>query len=254
MADSYLAGLRNDMRVHLDDDRMAAHLTYNYLQAYLAHEKRARMEQHRPQVGTSYWERSKLYFRRTEDDYAVVAASKGGTVRLFQGESLSYGDNGLIAKLSDGRTVVTHMVADNEIAADDNSIEVAGRFSKVGHKLATPLTQAIFHVGMMVLGRLWSNGVRILLQKVLITGKKFTDIEFRRRIEFGEKTRIIDEITLPEKGVEVASLAAGADHTSIYIAVSQSFQRSMLREWVDLDEYVDELNRERHVRIEREID
>ncbi len=253
VADRYLAGMADDMRVHFDDDRMAAHLTYNYLHAYLAHEERARRTQFEPAHGTRYWEESRLYFRRTAGRYAVVAASKGGTVRVYDDEKLIYGDNGLIAKLSDGTTVVTHMVADNEVTADDDNVEIAGRFSNVGRKLATPLTQAIFHVGMLVLGRLWSNGVRMLLQKVLITGKDFTEITYRRRIEFGDTTKIIDEITLPDEDVTVEKLSAGADHTSIYIAVSQSFQRSMLREWVDLSEYVDELNRERHVRIEREV-
>ena len=253
LADSYLAGVKRDMRVHLEDDRMCAHLTYDHLQAYLAYDKTSRPSSYTPEQGSRHWEQSGFYFRRENNRYTALNTRKGGVVRLFSGENLAYADNGLVAKLSDGTVVVSQVVADNETNISDDTVSVAGTFAKSKFRLPTPFTQAVFHMGMVVLGRLWSNGVRILLQKILIVGKKFTDVQFRRTIRFGEKVTLVDDITLPKGAPRVKELYAGTDHTSIYIAVSQSFQKAALQPWTDLNEYVDELNTNGMVTIERDI-
>ena len=253
LADSYLKGVAADRRVHLDDDRMCAHLTYDHLQAWLAWDEAAHTGEYSPEPGAKHWEKAGLYFRREENRYAIVGTRKGGTIRLFQDGALAYGDNALVAKLTDGTVIVSHVVTDNEVTVTDDEVTVSGVFAKAKHRLPTPFTQAVFHTGMLVMGRLWSNGVRILLQKMLIVGKRFTEVGFKRTIRFGEKVTVTDEVTLPKGSPRIKELYAGTDHTSIYIAVSQSFQKGALQPWTDLGEHIEELNTSGKVTIVRDI-
>ena len=257
MTNLYAKGMRNDRRVHLDDDRMCAHLTYNHLQAYLDSDVERETERSidRPKQNR-YWKKSRLYIRNNSKYYCVISGAKGGVIRLYDDERLAYADSGLIARLDDGSILVTHLPDEYRVELEDDRICIEGRFGKAKHKLPNPLTQAVFHVGMFVMGRWGSDLVRSILQKILIVGKKKSDVSFQRTVIFSDRVTLIDEIRLPDNSknhVKVSRLFAGTDHTSIYVAVSRSYQQSSLFPWTDLNEHLDELNEKGRVRIERVI-
>ena len=257
VADLYLIkGIQEDNRVHLEDDRLCGHLTYNHLQAYLDFwdGPRGNSATHLPE--NRYWKTARLYVRREKRRYSVVSAAKGGVIRLYVDGKATYADSGIIIRLVNGTTLVSHLIDDYEVSVHDDGIEVGGHFGRCKYRLPTVLSQAMFHSGMLTVGRWRSNQVRRLLQKFLITGKSQDPMRFRRSISFSQEVVLMDEIWKDGgggSGRHIAAMYAGTDHTSIYVAASQSYQQSRLLPWTDYGDFREELNRKGYVRIERTV-
>jgi hypothetical protein len=256
IADAYLQGVRAGKRVFLEDDRLIGHLTYNHLQACIDF-----YPQRQPAPAVSkrvqFWQGAGLYVRRQDDLYAVLAVAKGGVSIFFRGTRLLYADSGLIARCHDGRCLVTHLVDHYEHEVGDHTVRIQGYFGYAKQRVPTPLTMLIFHAGMMTLGRWWSNGIRALLQKLLIVGKRPTALRFQRTVQFYPDVTITDEIwdERPRRRGShgLTALYAGTDHTSIYVAMSNAYQATCLLPWTDLSAYVEELQRTGHVQIIRPV-
>jgi hypothetical protein len=254
-ADLYLKGIRRDRRVHLDDDRLCAHLTYDHLQAYLDFGPRHGSPQGLRRE-RRYWKGARLYVHRDERRHAVVAANKGGSLRLYQDGELLCSDSGLIVRLADGTVLVSHLVDNYEVQLLEEGLCIQGRMGVCRFALPTPAKQAVFHVGMITLGRLGSNLVRRILQRLLIVGKRPGPIRFQRTLLMGDRIQLIDELWHLRNNrprLRVVELYAGTDHTSIYVAVSNSYQWACLQPWTDFRDRVEELNTKGYLRLEREF-
>jgi hypothetical protein len=256
-ADLYLLrGIPGDRRVHLDDDRLCAHLTYNHFQAYLDFWDGPRGAPVAKVSENRYWKGARLFIHQDERRYGVVSAAKGGVFRLCLDGTTTCADSGIIIQLANGATLVSHLVDDYEVRVRNEGIEVGGYFGKCTYRLPTILSQAMFHLGMLTVGRWGSNVVRRLLLRFLITGKRRDPMQFRRNISFGQRVALVDEIWSDHRGGagrKIALMYAGTDHTSIYVAQSQSYQHSCLLPWTDYGKFREQLNREGYVRIERTI-
>jgi len=257
VADLYLIrGIQEDRRVHLDDDRLCGHLTYNHLQAYLDFWAGPRGNCSAKTSGSRYWKGARLYVHQDEKRHGVISAAKGGVIRLYVDGKTTCADSGIIIRLANGATLVSHFIDDYEVRVSNEGIEVGGHFGKCTYRLPTVLSLAMFHLGMLTVGRWGSNAVRRVLQRFLITGKRQDPMKFKRSILFGGQVVLVDEIwrdSRRDSGRNVKEMYAGTDHTSIYVAASQSYQESCLLPWVDYAEFREELNREGYVRIERTL-
>lgn len=257
VADLYLMkGIYEDRRVHLDDDRLCGHLTYNHLQAYLDFSQGPRGLSPAPISESRYWEGARLYVHRDERCFAVVSAAKGGVIRLYVNGKLAYADSGIIIRLVNSTTLVSHLIDKYDINVRADGMEVSGHLGKCSYRLPRVLSQALFHLGMLAAGRWGSNLIRRLLQRLLIMGKRNHPMEFRRTITFGQQVVLVDEIWKDNRrgtGRNIEAMYAGTDHTSIYVAASQIYQQSCLLPWTDYGEFREELNRDGYVRIERTI-
>lgn len=256
LADQYLAGLAQGRRVYLDDDRMCSHLAYDHLQAYIDFVEE--VPQHESPENPSgagnsqYFPHSRLCVLRTSRHRLVVSASKGGVVTLYTDGELSYSDSGILARLSDGRVLVSHLVDDYEVSLGENYLQIGGHFGLASFRLPSPTKQAIFHLGMLLVGRLASDRVRRVLQRLLIVGKKRHPMKFRRSLKLGEKVILVDEIwkgTSPAARVE--ELWAGTDPTSIYVAMSRFYRPGCLMPWTDYSHLIEPLERDGYARVER---
>ncbi|MGH7792422.1 MAG: hypothetical protein ACREOB_08930, partial [Thermodesulfobacteriota bacterium] len=138
----------------------------------------------------------------------------------------------------------------------ENAVEVSGSFGLVKLKLPTPFKFVLFRIGLLTLGRFSSNLVRTLLQKMLITGKKSMPFWFKRTFVFADSIKIIDEVKYVSKRAdfEIEKLYVGVDHTSIYVVMSNTYQESVLKNWIDLSEFVSELNEKEYIKVERIIE
>jgi hypothetical protein len=256
IAERYLHSVRAGTRLFLDDDRLIGHLTYNHLQAFLDYHPQRQALPPADQ-GTRFWPGAGLYVRRQDALYAVVSVTKGGVVTMFEGERLLYTDSGLIARQRDGRCLVSHLVDAYEHEIRDDSIRIQGHFGYVTHRLPTPLTTLIFHLGMVTVGRWCSNVIRALLQKLLIVGKKPAALRFQRTVQFHPQLTIIDEIWHPQEprhGTrELTALYAGTDHTSIYVAMSNAYQVASLCPWTDDTVALETLRTSGYVQITRPL-
>ncbi len=264
IADQFLhLGLPRASRYFNEDDRMCAHYVYDWLQSYLDfHTARPEPLNERADFAR-YWPGAKMLARKTASYYAVANLAKGGVIKVTTQDGPVYSDTGLIARLADGRVLVSHLMDGDhasrcEVAqsgAESNAAaaakaagpiiaESSGCLSERRTNLATPLKQILFRILNLTFGRFAPDLLRRILQRVLITGKTQTPFRFARRFELGERTiEIVDEIIKPEgAGGEFTSLHIGSDATSIYVANSNVYQQSVLLPWQDLGEPMAELN------------
>ncbi|MCC5876868.1 MAG: hypothetical protein JJU11_11670 [Candidatus Sumerlaeia bacterium] len=259
IADSFLyRAMPRRSRYFNDDDRMAAHYVYDWMQAWRDYARDRPGPVELPTERESTWfPKATMLVMRTPEYHLVANASKGGVYKVTTPEGAIASDTGPIGELEDGRVVVTHIVSKNTIAVnrDRTRLDIKGVFQVRKVMLPTPFTNILFRGFMITVGRFAANPVRAILQKILITGKRPLGIKFRRRIH-ADKTRIvvIDDIRAP-KGVRFKRLSFGSDATSIYVANSNVFQESRLTGWQDISpEQVRDLNRTGCLRVRRVID
>ncbi|MDX1972976.1 MAG: hypothetical protein SFY68_10640, partial [Candidatus Sumerlaeia bacterium] len=246
-------------RYYNDDDRMAAHYVYDWMQAWTDYNPKRQPIVQLPESPEVTWlEQCKLLVIKTQDYHAVVAANKGGTFKVATPSGPLESDTGLIGKMSDGKVVVTHVVdnaAQVELDQTNRRITIKGKFQKRSAPLPTPFKQIIFRVLLLTIGRFDANLVRSMLQKILITGKNVQPMRFTRTLEFGDdQISVIDEVKmLKEEKRTFTDLAAGSDATSIYVANSNVYQDSVLTPWKWFTKDVSKLNKERRLQLRRKI-
>jgi hypothetical protein len=187
-----------------------------------------------------YFAGAKLLVVNTPHYYAVANLSKGGVWKAFDARGPIRSDTGLIAREAGprGRTLVSHLVdSRNRVEVDANlrRARVEGAMCLRRAMLPTPAKQIVFRLINLTLGRFAPNLLRALLQKKLIVGKPRTDYRFAREIEFGEEgITVRDELRRPPDAPRIASVHAGSDATSIYVANSNVYQESVLLPWRSL--------------------
>jgi hypothetical protein len=255
VADQHLHGIANGRRLFLEDDRLIAHFAWEHLQAYLDYAE-ARAAQP-PAEGARHWKEAGLYVRREGAVHAVAGLAKGGVLRVYDGQRPAYADSGIVARQADGRVLASHFVDRYETEVLENRVRVKGDFGYVKHRLPTPLKQAVLHTGMAMVGRFFSDAVRALLQKLLITGKRRAPLTFQRTIEFGAQVTLTDEIWDPRPGraggERLVELYAATDATSIYVAQSNAWQSVSLQPWTDYFGLLEELRRSGYAKITRTL-
>ena len=184
-----------------------------------------------------YYDKARIYVEKTPTYYAVLSLAKGGVLKVTDAEGTLYSDTGLIGRTADGKVIVSHLVDDYDISADvaNRRFRAAGRMCLRKQKLATPFTQIVFRLINLTLGRFAPNLLRRMLQKILITGKPRTEYRFEREFAFGpDQVGVTSRLSGPADTAPLRSLHIGSDATSIYVANSNVYQRSVLYPWQDL--------------------
>jgi hypothetical protein len=265
LADGFLRALAAGKHAYFDDDRLYAHRLGNLIEAYLDWSPQ-RPPGERLVQETRYLPQAGLLVNRTPATHTVISAARGGVFKHFD---LGNGrpavtDAGLIVQLTDGRVAVSqsHDLSRHiEFLPANNSttrLVVSGPLHFVRFETATPLKQAVLHLGMSTLGRFCRTAVRRLLQRRLITGRRVAPIRLTRKFELmsrgtaGRELRVIDTIELSDRRVMVARMSIGTDHETAYVAASGVYQESVLQPWTDWRNYVNDLNAARRVVIVRE--
>lgn len=257
IADHFLTlGLPRGMRYFNEDDRMCAHYVYNWIQAYLDyHPQRPAPIGERPDFERWFGD-AKLFVKKTPRYYAVAALNKGGVIKVFDAEGCMASDTGLMARTEDGQVLVAHLVdPQHRIQArpEAGEFSVEGALGRRRKNLPTPFKQIVFRILLLTIGRFSANLTRALLQKILITGKSRSEVRFVRTLRFESgQIYVRDELKAPRQ-TRFSALACGSDATSIYVANSNVYQRSVLVDWTDLSPHLEELNRHGHVVIERKV-
>lgn len=207
----------------------------------------------------------------------ILSLARGGTFHFARqsGHSAeskstqSVVDAGLVVEFDDGRVAVSQLHEAQPASPADrpstvvSSSEMLPEWEVVRSpaykrfERATPLKQAMLHVGMATFGRYARNAVRKLLQRRVIAGGGVAPLRIRRRIAWRGTTSceplvVVDELELTAAG-RVRRLAFATDLQAAYTAAAEVFAPDLLQPWHDLSAYVDTLNRERRVTIVREF-
>ncbi|PKO14646.1 hypothetical protein CVU37_14220 [candidate division BRC1 bacterium HGW-BRC1-1] len=247
IADQFLTrGLPNSTRYFNDDDRMCAHYLYDWMEAWRDFSPtRAATPLNAREPYHKYFEKARMYVVNTPRYHAVLSLLKGGVLKVVSEKGTIHNDTGIIAETDDHRVIVSHLVDDYAITADIDSgrFAVTGAMCRRKAHTATPFTQILFRLLNLTLGRFAPNLLRGLLQKILITGKTRTEYTFERVFEFGEDgVRIINRLTRAPNAPRLARIHIGSDATSIYVANSNVFQKSVLKPWSAQPLLLDQVN------------
>jgi len=250
VADMFLTrALPEGARYFNDDDRMCAHYLYDWMQAYLdfsdTRSPVARGEAPSIEPVRRYFEKARMAVHITPNYHAVLNLGKGGVIKVANAQGPVYSDTGLIGKTTAGDVLVSHIVDDYKITADPASgtYTAEGQMCRRKTRLATPRKQIAFRSLNIGLGRLFPNLLRSILQKILITGKPRTDYRFRREVRLGaDDIEILSEINKPAGGADFESVHLASDATSIYVANSNVYQRSVLLPWREMRKLRDDVN------------
>ena len=238
-----------------DDNRMAAHYVYDWMQSWLDHRSELHTEalEDSREPFTKWFPNAKMLVKKTRSYYAVASLAKGGVIKVYDENGPFYSDTGPIAKTERGDVLVSHMVdPDHRVEADPASgrFSVTGKMSKRKHQLPSPVKQVVFRAMNLTLGRVNPHLVRSTLQKILITGKPRTEMTFTRSFEFGDDAITIrDRLESGNKDLKLARLAIASDATSIYVANSTNFQESMLMPWLEQADQIEGFNRDHSVQL-----
>jgi len=266
LADGFLKSLASGRCAYFDDDRMFVHRLASLLDAY-GDWSPVRPGPAQPPRPIEFLKQAGMLVRRTGTTHTAISGARGGVFKHFARAKPAVTDAGLIVEFDDGRIAVSqwHDASRAIDYADEGLPEGACRFSVSGplgwsrFETATPVKQAVFHLGMWAVGRFCRGLVRRLLQRRLITGRAEAPIRLTRTFELlpasaaGPSLRVTDDIELVSPRARVRRMAWGTDHQSAYVAASGVYQHGVLAPWVHLDRYVDELNRRRRVAITREL-
>ena len=114
---------------------------------------------------------------------------------------------------------------------------IRGRFQYASRQLASPIKQVLFRLVNCTVGRLAPDLIRRILQRRLITGKRFAPFLFERRIAWGKEgwievqDRVVRQVG---RAPRLEKLYGSTDATSIYVATSSIWQEASLEIWEDL--------------------
>lgn len=265
ICDIFFEGIRNNKRAHLDDNRSFSHHMGNFLQAYLDFNESRQGILIRNDF-EKYFKEAGIYIAQKGNYYAIISLKKGGVVKLFKDHKNIYNDAGFIGQLNNHRTAVSHLFSKKEIKArvaspspregsqQYSEISVKGHFNEVKYPYMSHFKFIVFRLGLLpaFISPLYSVFLRKILQKMLILNKKNLPIEFQRQFTFEEGLNIVDTIRL--KGpLYFKQLAIGSDHTSIYTAISNCFQESVLSPWIDLNPLLNELREKKEITFRRKV-
>jgi len=181
-------------------------------------------------------------------------------------------DAGLIVQTADGRLGVSNMHdLGRRVRADleAGSLSVEADLHWVRFETATPLRQALLHLGMITVGRFCRTWVRKILQRRLITGRATCPVRLVRRLQIlaaepsdlmavGDRSpapslRVIDEIALGDPRIRIAAMYFASELEPAYVAATNVYQDSVLQPWTDLADHIEALNRDGRVTIVREF-
>ncbi len=231
--DRFLVGLREGRAPCYSDDRIIGHHAWNYLLAardYIYERPvpapRAHSRVELPQAG--------IVIDRRQPTQLYVSLNKGGVFKLFRDDQLTLSDTGISLRLRDGKTAVSHLIDNYESEVQPGRLLVRGQMGWAKQKQMTPSKLILLRVLNLTIGRIAPNFLRALLQRVLITGKNTAPFRFERKLEWIENEWHINDRVDAETWRDVASATVGPDQTSIYVAMSRTFQRGQLQPWLDL--------------------
>jgi hypothetical protein len=269
LADGFLGALATGRQAHFADDRMFAHRLGNLIEAYLDFSPmRPASLPWASSEPVRFFPQAGLLVRRSPSTQTIISAARGGTFKHFAGHRAAGSDAGLVVETTDGRVAVSqahHHDRTVEGVCEGERVKttftVSGPLCFSRHETATPIKQAVFHAGMVTVGRACRTLVRKALQRRLITGQKICPIHLRRTFEFldeqpsaaAPRLRVTDAIELTNPTIRVKRMGYGTDHQDAYVAASGVYQDGVLQPWTHLAAQVDELNRTRCVTVVREL-
>jgi len=250
--DRFLSGLHAGRAPCYSDDRIIGHHLWNYLLAardYVT--ERPQQTSARP-TRTELLQAGILIDRR-ETIELYIALTKGGVFKLFRDAQLVLSDTGISLRMRDGKVAVAHLIDNYQRDIQPDRISVRGQMGWAKQSQMTPVKLIVLRLVNLTIGRCAPNILRLLLQRMLVTGKKTAPFRFERRIEWNGSGWSISDRIEAKSWRSVAAAGIGPDETSIAVAMSRPFQPGQLQPWLDLSEKVRGLREGEPLVVQRSV-
>lgn len=228
------SGLPRRTRYFNDDNRMCAHYVYDWFQAWADYAALPGRSGELSPVArkTVFFPGAKLLVRIDSGATVVVAAAKGGMVKVVGADGPVFSDTGPMVQFADGTVLVSHLIsADTTVAWSDEAqtLTIRGHLCRRRAPVMTPLKQIAFRLLSITLGAINPNWLRRLVQALIITGKSTTRSTFERVVWLlPDRLELTDRITVRGQRSSVRQVVAAPDATSIYVANSNTYQDTNL--------------------------
>ncbi len=248
--DRFLLGLTNGLGACYADDHVIGHHTWSYLLAW-----RNWVSPRPPMAATvsgrHYFPRAGLLVEQREKAALYLALKKGGVFKFFVGQRLAHSDTNFSVLTNDGKIAVAHLIGHYDLQIEDDNVAISGSLAWAKQKEMTPARLIFLRVFMLTLGRFFPDLVRKFLQRLLITGKDDAPFQFKRTIRWrGSQPHLVDELAAPNWN-RIRAVGIGSAQTSIYVAMSRTWQAGQLQPWLDLTAEMKKLQPGETLRIER---
>ncbi len=196
-----------------------------------------------------------LYVRGTGRYYAVLGASNGGVLKVFdkpQRRAL-WDDGGYVGRLADGTLVTTQMtVLDRACTVGEDEITLSADFYRMLHSLPTPFRFVVLRLlNLTVMRSVWlGNLVKRGLVRLLISGKRRYGVQLRRRVRFEAGRVVVEDRVSKSPGLKVAWLEFGRRFVGIHMASAGYFEGRQLGQPLPAPRIdVERLNRQNHLDV-----
>jgi len=261
LADGFLRALRDGRAAVFADDRLFAHRTASYLEAFVDWSPELPEQEERSEKSDlTYFAEAQLLVRCDDQAQTIVSAARGGSLKHFAGPQV-HTESGWLLATTTGRHATTQLhdrsrdveVVEHPEPGVRARLTVSGRFHEVRFETATPWKLIVFRLLLLVLGR-WCRGlVRALLQRRLITGRRPFPARWTRIVDLLARggLRVRDTLTLEDPRLQIQRLSLASDLQTAYVAASQIYQESVLENWTDFSEAISSWNQRREIAFDR---
>lgn len=234
------------------DERLIGHYVTSWLLAWREW-REERPEPLRLAQGRQLFPEARMLVDARDDHRLYLSWSRGGALRLFEGDRLLLGDTGVAFALNGGKVAVCHLDAENEISLGDDEISISGRMAYAKSARLTPFKSIVLRGVMITLGRFFPDLVRRILQKMLVTGRNEAPFRFRRTLRWnGGRWQVRDEISADQGWQKVARAGIGGFQSSLTTIMARIWHPAELQPWLDLSDRVSALGRDETLVIVRE--
>ena len=253
--DRFLQGLVNGLNACYSDDRIIGHHTWNYLLAWRDYLWQRPPIKPLPQ-GRFWLREGGMIVDRRNNTELYLALNKGGVFKLFHDGKLIASDTQFSLLVREGnklKNAVGHLIGDYQINVEDDAITISGFLGWAKQKQMNSFNLIALRLVMLSVGRFFPNLIRIILQKILITGKKPTPYKFLRRLSWQNGSWQVDDELTAVSWTPVQSVDIGVDRTSIYVVMSRTFQSGQLQPYWDFTAKVRQLKDGESLKVSRKF-
>lgn len=208
-----------------------------------------------------FFDKAKIYLKKTPDHYLLVNLVKGGVVKLFdlKKHKLLFNDCGIIAELENSKVITTQWLDDAyKMSVKSSEISIVGNFHYIKFSQFTPIKMIIFRAAMIMLG--WhielAYKIKGWIRRILVWGAKPAPIKFLREISFNREGLIITDVLEISGNIRIKRLMVGDEFNHRYVPQSMYFQSQELdiSGFYLTEEMLFDLNNNKKIKIVRSVD
>ncbi len=213
-----------------------------------------------PAQGLRHFPGAGLVVHRQGAFHLVVSTARGGVLLWHAPGRKPLAEGAVVLQRRSGLAVHSawhdpQQHAQVQVTSQGVEIELARPLAWYKQRLATPAAQAVFHLGMITLGRRLRTPVRWLLQQLLITARRKAPLVLHRRICYRwagpMRLEVVDRLSPQSCRFRWRRFWLAGDFQPEYVAASCGFQPALLEPWKNLDSLLPVLHQIQNVEVRR---